>query len=134
MVDDEPGIRLLLSRLLSRLGYLVDVAEDGYDAWGSLHKNRYGALIVDLRMPGSSGRELYVHVQAFDPSLAQRTLFITGDVVGHQSREFVASTGNPVLEKPFDLAELQRNLESLFDSRGREKAAPPEHHTHLPSG
>ena len=115
VVDDEPGIRTLLARLLSRTGYVVDVANDGYDAWGMIGKRRYSALIVDLRMPGSGGEELNRHLKSVDRRLARRVIFITGDTVDHERRDFVAATGNSIIEKPFDLADLQRQLRSLFD-------------------
>ena len=50
VVDDEPVIRALLSRVLSRVGYIVDVANEGSSAWDLISQRRYDAIIVDLKM------------------------------------------------------------------------------------
>ena len=116
VVDDEPGIRLLLSQVLSRAGYLVDVADDGYDAWGSISKTWYDAFILDLKMPGSDGRELYQLMKKTDERMARRVIFITGDTVTQHTKVFLEETGNLLVEKPFDINELQRRLLSLFQA------------------
>ena len=48
VVDDEPGVRLLLHQYLSRNGYVIDVASDGSFAWDMIHERHYDALILDL--------------------------------------------------------------------------------------
>ncbi len=114
VVDDEPGVRMLITRLLSGAGYVVDVAEDGYDAWRMLQERSYAALILDLRMPGKGGDVLYEQLRRVDDLLSHRVIFITGDTLNRREREFVAATGNPLIEKPFDLNVLQHQLQSLF--------------------
>ncbi|MFH1141802.1 MAG: response regulator [Chloroflexota bacterium] len=115
VVDDEPGIRTLLAQLLSRAGYVVDMAQDGSDAWAMLQKRPYAALILDLKMPGNGGEALYQQLKRVNEILARRVIFITGDIVNHAEREFVAATGNPIIEKPFDLNTLQQQLQSLLN-------------------
>ncbi len=115
VVDDEPGIRTLLAQLLSGAGYVVDMAKDGADAWAMLQKRPYAAVILDLKMPGNGGEALYQQLKSVNEILARRVIFITGDIVNHAEREFVSATGNPIIEKPFDLNTLQQLLESLFD-------------------
>ena len=109
-------MRLLLSQVLSRAGYLVDVADDGYDAWGSIGKTWYDAFILDLKMPGSDGRELYQLMKKTDERMARRVIFITGDTVTQHTKVFLEETGNLLVEKPFDINELQRRLLSLFQA------------------
>ena len=115
VVDDEPGIRTLLAQHLSRVGYVVDMAQDGSDAWAMLQKRAYAAVILDLKMPGDGGEALYQQLKSVNGILARRVIFITGDIVNHAEREFVAATGNPIIEKPFDLNTLQQLLESLLN-------------------
>ncbi len=114
VVDDEPVIRALLSRVLSRVGYIVDVANEGSSAWDLISQRRYDAIIVDLKMPGINGEVLYRRIHEVDQLQAGRVIFVTGDTVGHESRNFVADTGNALVEKPFDLLELQRLLQSML--------------------
>ncbi len=57
VVDDEPEIRELLVRMLSR-HYNVDFAIDGMDALDLTEKESFDLMIVDLNMPRMSGQEL----------------------------------------------------------------------------
>lgn len=115
VVDDEPAIRALIARALSQEGYLVDVAADGQKAWRMIQIKRYVGAIVDLKMPGVGGQEFWERLKTLDERLMSKVIFMTGDIVSHESRGFVAATGNPIIEKPFDLVEVlgvvQRHLE-----------------------
>ena len=55
VVDDEPSIRDLLSKMLALADYHVDVAADGQSALEHMRLGRYDLLITDLRMPGMDG-------------------------------------------------------------------------------
>ena len=55
VVDDEPSIRDLLSKMLALVDYDVDVASDGQSALEHMRLGRYDLLITDLRMPGMDG-------------------------------------------------------------------------------
>ena len=110
VVDDEPAIRDLVSRVLARDGQTVDLASNGQEALDMILGNRYDCIILDLKMPGTSGQELYRLVDNADPDLARRIIFITGDTVRPEARDFLKATGNPFLSKPFDLGELRKQI------------------------
>jgi excisionase family DNA binding protein len=55
VVDDEEGIRELLSKTLALAEYEVDLAADGQLALDRLRLIPYDLLITDLRMPGVDG-------------------------------------------------------------------------------
>ncbi|MBI3992119.1 MAG: hybrid sensor histidine kinase/response regulator [Candidatus Lambdaproteobacteria bacterium] len=61
VVDDEPTIRTLWRRYLTRWGYDTDLAENGREALDKIRRNSYDLLITDLTMPEMTGNEL-VHV------------------------------------------------------------------------
>lgn len=65
-------------------------------------------IISDLRMPGMGGEALYESVLAISPALARRIIFSTGDVASEGTREFLQRTGNPYLQKPFELSAMRR--------------------------
>jgi len=58
VVDDDPSLRELNARLLSRFGCEVDLAKDGVEAWCALKEDRYDLLITDHQMPWVTGLEL----------------------------------------------------------------------------
>jgi two-component system, NtrC family, sensor kinase len=62
-------------------------------------------------MPGLSGEGLYRRWREERPDLAERVIFATGDTVTASTGGFLQSTGQPVLEKPYDLAQLAAIIE-----------------------
>ncbi len=69
IVDDEEGLRKVLSLLLKKEGYQVDTASGGTEALEHLDRDVYDAVISDIKMPGMSGIELLKNVKARDPQL-----------------------------------------------------------------
>lgn len=57
VVDDEPINYKLLNAILSRNGYSVQYAENGYKAIDMTHDNEYDLIIMDIKMPGINGIE-----------------------------------------------------------------------------
>ncbi len=110
LVDDEPVIRLALRRFFQRQGWAVDEAADGSTALSRLvgpAAAAYDVILLDLRMPGVSGEELYGRVAAARPEQARRVIVFTGDAVSPDVASFLDRTGCPVLNKPFELHELR---------------------------
>ena len=115
VVDDEPHIRDLLRKYLEMERYMVDLAADGQEAWRKLANMDYNCVILDLKMPGMSGPELYQRMQSISESLASKVVFISGDTVSPDTREFVSQTGNSLLTKPFNLEEMLQAVQNLWD-------------------
>ena len=105
IVDDEPAIRAALRRYFQRRGWRVDEAADGRAALGILRgaQPEYDVVLCDLCIPALSGAEPYDWLAAESPHLARRLVFSTGDITGPDAVALLARTGQPVLEKPFDL-------------------------------
>lgn len=70
VVDDEPSVRDLLSRVLGRAGYAVEVVETGEAAVEALGKSSYYLLLVDKNLPGISGYEVARRARAATPDVA----------------------------------------------------------------
>ena len=64
VVDYEPHIRDLLRKYLEMERYMVDLAADVQEAWRKLANMDYNSVILDLKMPGMSGPELYQRMQS----------------------------------------------------------------------
>jgi CheY-like chemotaxis protein len=61
-----------------------------------------------MKMPGFSGERLYDFIKATDPELAKRIVFVTGDTVNPETQNFLQSTGNLYIGKPFRVEEARR--------------------------
>ena len=120
-IDDEPSIRAAINRFLRRRQWEVEEAEDGRIALDILLQSepyRYDVVMCDLRMPHVSGVELYRKLLEARPDLVRRILFSTGDVVSSDAASFLAESGRPVIEKPFELAKLEELLRQILRENG----------------
>lgn len=117
LVDDEPVIRHALRRFFQRQGWIVDDAENGGQALSLLlaaDGPQYDVIISDLRMPHISGMDLYERLAAERPALLARLILSTGDSVSPEASEFLRRSACPVLNKPFELAELRAMVGRLI--------------------
>jgi two-component system NtrC family sensor kinase len=110
LVDDEPDIRRSLSRLLSRTGWEVDLADSGEEGLRLLGTAEYNVVLCDLRMPGMSGHEFYRRLQALQSPAIARLVFMTGDVLSPEASRFLQEAARPVLSKPFTVRDLTEAL------------------------
>ncbi len=58
IVDDQESIRLALSRMLSKEGYEVLLADEGEMALGILREKKVNVMLSDLKMPKMDGLQL----------------------------------------------------------------------------
>ncbi|MEE8045943.1 MAG: ATP-binding protein [Dehalococcoidia bacterium] len=112
-VDDERSVTMLLNRALVAQGHDVDVAHDGAEALRTIFLNEYDAILLDVRMPGLGGSEVFRSIEVLRPDLAGRVLFITGDTVSPDTRTFLEQTRVDVLHKPFSLEELRHAMDKF---------------------
>ena len=113
VVDDEGSIREFLEEALRSRGHEVDTAANGLLALDRMRDTAYDAVITDLKMPGMNGRQLYEELRKAHPEVASRVIFATGDLVATDTLEFLQSTGNPYLEKPFSIRSIAEALDGL---------------------
>ena len=68
VVDDDPTIRTLITRVLTRVGYQVQEADDGLSALEQIAVARPALILTDLMMPRMKGDALVAQLmQAPDP-------------------------------------------------------------------
>jgi nitrogen-specific signal transduction histidine kinase/ActR/RegA family two-component response regulator len=125
VVDDEPEIGEVLAEILRLDGLVVDVATGGRNAIQRLEQVAYDLVISDLRMPDLDGPALYRELERSWPHLTRRIVFVTGDTLSVDTSEFIAASGAPVIEKPFD-AQRIRELAAEQVALIRAIAPPPD--------
>jgi signal transduction histidine kinase len=102
VVDDEPLVASAVARALAR-GYEVTTSTAARDALGRIEAGeRFDAVLCDLMMPQMSGMELHSRVAVLAPELASRFVFVTGGAFTDAAADFLRTTTNPWIEKPFD--------------------------------
>jgi len=114
VIDDEEPILNLVCENLGNHGYEVMVARHGEAGLNELKDNRFDVTFCDWKMPGLNGRQVYEHLRTSNPQLCRRMIFITGDVINEQMRQFLESEKVPCLTKPFALPELRAAIRSVL--------------------
>ena len=104
VVDDEPGIRDLLSRTFALAEYDVDVAPDGLAALDRMRQTRYDLLIADLRMPVMDGISMIREARRFKSDLP--VIIITGYSTESAAIEAVNLGVSGYLTKPFRVPQV----------------------------
>jgi DNA-binding response OmpR family regulator len=108
-VDDEVMIGNAVARWFSRRGHTVHVAANIAAAQDAIAQALPDALFIDVWLGSESGFELMSWIEDSHPALAERVTFVTGELAGEAGTGRVWRTlGRPVLQKPFDFAELER--------------------------
>lgn len=108
-VDDESVLRRAVQAWLERRGDEVCVSRTVGAAREYLAERDFDGVFIDLWLPDGSGFELIDWIAERDPALAERVVFVTGDVVpSAETARQLAMLGRPVLTKPFDLEEVER--------------------------
>ena len=74
-------------------------------------EERYGLILVDIKMPGMDGVTLYKRIQKIDKPLARRVVFMTGDVMGADTEKFLSETKVAHIDKPFDAEQLSTEVQ-----------------------
>jgi len=122
-VDDEETIGRAVARWFARRGHTVHVAPSVAAARALLAEHDPDVLFIDVWLGTESGFELMSWIEDARPELANRVTFVTGELVENQRSDRVFRTlGRPVIQKPFDFAELQRHAEASL--RGAPPPAP----------
>jgi two-component system response regulator PilR (NtrC family) len=105
IVDDEQGMRQLLSLIFGRADHQVRAAESGAKALEMLRREPADLIISDVKMPDMNGIELLRAVREFLPEVAvvMMTAFATVDT----AREAFKLGADDFIQKPFDVDELK---------------------------
>ena len=106
VAEDESALSTAVSEALVDAGFQVDCARDGQEALDRIKAETYDLLICDLKMPRMDGPTLHRLLTQIKPTLAHRTIFVTGDVAETENERFLEESGCRWLAKPFRLADL----------------------------
>jgi CheY-like chemotaxis protein len=115
IVDDAGPVVVLCVNVLQALGYAVKGASRGETAVELLRKERFDLMVLDYKMPGMTGFDVYQQAKALYPDLA--VVLVTG----HGSPEVVTEANrlgfDSILLKPFTSEELRGTVEKVLADR-----------------
>jgi DNA-binding response OmpR family regulator len=110
-VDDEETIGRAVARWFGRRGHTVLLAPDLRTAQSLLAEHSPDVVFIDVWLGTESGFELMSWIEDTRPDLANRVTFVTGELADAERGDRIWQTlGRPVLQKPFDFAQLDHYI------------------------
>jgi DNA-binding NtrC family response regulator len=114
IVDDEQDTCANLSDILADLGYQVDTANDGFTALELVKKRPYDVALLDLRMPGMDGLELYRRIREIS---AETVAIVVTAYASSDTAKSILTTGAwKILPKPVNIGSLLNFVAQALDS------------------
>ena len=114
-VDDEEMALEVWSQILQKLGYNILQARYGYEALEIFekNKNKIALVILDLRMPGMNGCEVYDRLKEIRSGI--KIIIVSGCIDQYYIDELLKHNFCDYIEKPFKLKELSEKIEEVLE-------------------
>jgi DNA-binding response OmpR family regulator len=114
IIDDDEELCDEMSEVLSGEGYDVSVAFDGLEGKELVEKNPYDILLLDMKLPGLSGREILESVKKTNTKI--KILILSGSPTIHKAlkEDSTLSKADGLMNKPFEVTTLLNKIEDLI--------------------
>lgn len=122
VVEDEELIRTMLRFNLEKQGYEVEAFVSGEDFLARLDRGRYDAVLLDIRLPGMTGRDVLTRIRAQGvnvPVLMVTAMEDVGTVVATME-----GGADDYITKPFHMEELLARVNAVIRRSQGERAIP----------
>jgi excisionase family DNA binding protein len=114
VVDDDAAVRKVTGKALTRAGYQVDYASDGFEAGVKTIKFQPLVIVLDLFMPRMDGFEVCQQIKKNKDTSGIKIIAISG-YVSEKNKERILSCGaDSFFNKPVDFKDLTLKIEELI--------------------
>ncbi|WP_010287100.1 response regulator [Kurthia massiliensis] len=112
IVDDQPGIRVLLQEVLKKEGYDIQTAGSGVEAISLLESEHFDALLTDMKLPGMNGVDILQRAQTKAEHMVTMMMTAYGEM---ELIEQAKSLGvKHFFTKPFNIIEVRETINNLM--------------------
>ena len=116
VAEDNETNQIVIRRILSRLGFAHEIANDGVEALALYQQHSYGMLLTDFHMPEMDGFELTAAVRASERAAGDGAripiIALTADALPGTEQECLDAGMDGYLRKPIEMARLTQALEA----------------------
>jgi DNA-binding NtrC family response regulator len=113
IVDDEDGMRRLLSRVLTREGYDTSTVGSGAEALRLVANERFDLVVTDIKMPEMDGLQLLAELKDYEPSLPIIVITAYGTI--ENAVQALRSGAYDYIAKPFENDEIKLTVAKAFE-------------------
>ena len=114
MAEDNPVNQRVALYYLTRLGHIVDIADNGREAIGLAMANIYNILLMDIQMPVMNGIDATHAIREWEKTLNATEhlpiIAMTADALKGDMEYFLQEGMNGYISKPFKMNDLESML------------------------
>lgn len=118
IVDDDTGVRTMLSSVLEDEGYLIEAVGKGKEAIKACEKSSFDVALIDIKLPDMEGTELLTKLKKRQPRMI--TIIITGHPSMENAMKAVNEKADGYVLKPFQVADLLKMISNLLAQKTNE--------------
>jgi DNA-binding NtrC family response regulator len=122
IVEDDAAIRNVLYVLLAGVGCEGDIAYSGKQALAMLSREKFDAVLLDLRCSNLPAEQVVAQIQEIRPSLVGRVLVITGELTDAKTLEVVERHCLPHVPRNRLMQDLWGRLQTVLGAVGSSKS------------
>jgi len=115
VVDDEPALLQLIEAILGTEGYNVIAVSNGREALEKLKKAKPDLVLLDMMMPGMSGREVCEKIRSDPKTKSIKVAFLTVAKFSEAGRDTLKKMKvSDYITKPFDNDDLLKRIKKIL--------------------
>jgi len=112
VIDDDAGVRKMLSSVLEDEGYSVEAVGNGKQAIKTCEKLPFDVALVDINLPDIKGTELLRKLKQLQPRMVK--IIVTGNPSIENAVKALNEKSDGFITKPFDPQELLDMIRKLI--------------------
>ncbi|WAA09642.1 response regulator [Fervidibacillus albus] len=112
IVDDQFGIRMLLTELFQKEGYETFQASNGIKAIENVKNVRPNLVLLDIKIPGMDGIDILKELKEIDRNIKVIMMTAYGEM--DMIQEAMELGAVAYFTKPFDIVELKKTVKSIL--------------------
>ena len=119
VIDDDEGIRKVISTALNDESYITDTASNGKEAIEKSRTNAYNLAIIDIHLPDMEGTQLLSELKETTPKM--RKIIVTGFPDIQNAITAVKKGANDYITKPVKIDVLINSIREQLRKQQEEK-------------
>jgi len=111
LAEDNNSNQLLFTRMMQKLGYLVDIVSDGREAVTAVEQLSYDVVFMDINMPEMNGLEATLKIIELQGDKRPVIIALTANAFADEKKQYLEAGMDDYLSKPFDFMGLTQMIE-----------------------
>lgn len=117
VVEDEPDMGIIISRVLKINGYEVIIATTGKEALNEVYKENPDLILLDVALPDTSGYKICSRLKQDPSRMNTPILFLSARAQDEDINRGFEAKANGYITKPFDPFQLVERVKNTLEGK-----------------